>query len=131
MPGSEIACKELMEMVLQFLCSRYNHCFALELSESRQVFINRILETTTDLLCTPPLVVLLNNVPEDYTIMIRNDDDGQYYLRAAIVMTSIGWSVATKIGRPLDEIHDHVPLYKEKMRLSMNRYESRGLETSA
>jgi hypothetical protein len=85
---------------------------------------------TTDLFCTPPLLVLLNNVPEDYSIMIRNDYDGQYYLRAAIVMTSSGWSVVTKIGRPLDEIHEHVPLYKEKMRLSSNKYESRGLELS-
>jgi hypothetical protein len=126
MSGSEIACKELMEMVLQFLCARYPHYFSLELSESRQVFINRILETCTDLLSTPPLIVLVNNVPEDYTVMIRNDSDGQYYLRAAIVMTSFGWSVATKIGRPLDEIHEHVPLYREKMRLSMNRFVMRG-----
>ena len=29
LPGSELACKELMEMVLQFICARYPHYFSL------------------------------------------------------------------------------------------------------
>jgi hypothetical protein len=122
--GYEYAAKELMEMIVQFICARYPHCFTLELSETREIFHNKILNTQTDLKRTEPLIVLLNNVPEDFTVMIRNDDDGQYYLRAGTVMTSFGWTVATKINKPLNEIHEHVPLYKEKMLVSMNRSES-------
>ena len=29
LPGSELACKELMEMVLQFVCARYPHYIRL------------------------------------------------------------------------------------------------------
>ncbi|KAH8810846.1 hypothetical protein F5884DRAFT_842831 [Xylogone sp. PMI_703] len=122
MPGYEIYCTELMEMIVQFICTRYPHYFTLEQSETQVVLHNRIINTKTDVRSTPPLIVLLENVPEDFTIMVRNPENGQYYLRGGIVMSSFGWTVATKIGRPLDEIHEHVPLYKEKMLLSMNRF---------
>ena len=122
--GYENAAKELMEMVVQFICARYPHCFTLEISETREILCNKILNTQTDLKATAPLIVLLNNVPEDFTIMIRNEENGQYYLRGGTVMTSFGWTIATKINKPLNEIHEHVPLYKEKILLSMNRLES-------
>lgn len=122
--GYEYAAKELMEMVVQFICARYPHCFTLEISETREILCNKILNTQTDLKATAPLIVLLNNVPEDFTIMIRNEENGQYYLRGGTVMTSFGWTIATKINKPLNEIHEHVPLYKEKILLSMNRLES-------
>lgn len=79
-PGSEIACRELMEMALQNLCIRYPRQFALE--ESNTVFVNRLLDTKTDLTATHPLHVLFENIPEDFAIMMRNPEDGLYYLRA-------------------------------------------------
>ena len=47
LPGSELACKELMEMVLQFLCARYPQYFWL--SNNNRTFHNSILHTDTDL----------------------------------------------------------------------------------
>src|SRR3954471_8550719 len=70
LPGSELACKELMEMCLQFLCARYPHYFRLD--KENMVFYNGILHTESDLKTTHPLQVLLNNVPEDFAIMLRN-----------------------------------------------------------
>lgn len=55
-PGSELACRELMEMLLQFICKRYPRYFSLHQGET--ILQNRILNTRTDLLSTPPLEVI-------------------------------------------------------------------------
>lgn len=119
LPGSELACKELMEMSLQFLCARYPQYFKLD--EDAMVFHNRILHTQTDLRATEPLHVLFQNIPEDFAIMLRDDETGFYLFRAGIICSSLGWNVASKIGMRLHEIHAPIPDYKEKMQFSMDR----------
>ncbi|CAO2651635.1 Nn.00g042050.m01.CDS01 [Neocucurbitaria sp. VM-36] len=120
LPGSELACKELMEMALQFLCARYPQYFTLD--KENMVFHNSILKTKTDLNTIQPLHVLLNNVPEDFAIMLRDEKTGTYLFRAGIICSALGWNVGTKIGMKLDEIHAPIPDYKEKMQFSMDRY---------
>ncbi|KAA6411510.1 MAG: putative alpha-mannosyltransferase [Lasallia pustulata] len=126
LPGSELACKELMEMALQFLCARYPRYFSLSHDSSTgHVFHNRILTTDTVINSVHPLHVLLNNIPEDFAVMLRNPDDGYYYFRAGVLCSSIGWNVHTKLGLQLKEIHAPIPDYKEKMEFSMDRYFSK------
>jgi hypothetical protein len=122
LPGSELACKELMEMVLQFLCARYPQYFTL-INENK-VFRNGISKTETDLTTTSPLHVLLNNVPEDFALMLRDDKTGKYIFRAGIICSALGWNVGTKINLDLQGIHNPIPDYNEKMAFSMNRYAS-------
>jgi hypothetical protein len=119
MPGSELACKELMEMALQFLCARYPHYFKLDTDQ--MVFHNNILGTKTNLKQTPSLDVLFQNIPEDFAIMMRDEKTGYYVFRAGIICSALGWNVRTKIGLQLHEIHAPVPDYKEKMQFSMDR----------
>jgi hypothetical protein len=119
LPGSDLACKELMEMVLQFLCARYPHCFSLDATKT--VFHNAILKTDTDLRKTRPLHVLFQNIPEDFAIMMRDEKTGKYIFRAGIICSALGWNVGTKIGLHLHEIHAPVPDYREKMQFSMDR----------
>jgi hypothetical protein len=57
--------------------------------------------------------------------MLRDRRTGLYTFRAGIIMSSLGWSLGSKIGRTLDEIHSPVPDYKQKMQLSMRRYFAR------
>ncbi|KAJ5795123.1 hypothetical protein N7457_001722 [Penicillium paradoxum] len=119
MPGSELACKELMEMVLQFICARYPQYFTLV---NNRVLQNKILGTEQDVTAKPPLEVLLDNVPEDFAIMLRDDQTGFYFLRAAVICSALGWNVASKVGKQLHEIHEPVAEYKEKMQFSMDRF---------
>ena len=129
LPGSELACKELMEMCLQFLVARYPMYFSLDLQyksdgsgeTTRAVFKNGILGTEVDLKKSHPMQVLLENVPEDFGVMLRSPDDGGYYLRAGLICSALGWNVDTKIGKRLNEVHEPVPDYAEKMRFSMDR----------
>lgn len=125
LPGSELACKELMEMALQFLCARYPHYFRLD--KEKMIFYNGILNTESDVKNTPPLQVLLNNVPEDFGIMLRDPETGYYFFRAGLICSALGWNVASKIGMQLHEIHAPIPDYKEKMQFSMDRWVAQSL----
>lgn len=119
LPGSELACTELMEMVIQFLCARYPNQFHFD--PRAKVFKNHILGTRFDLSTIHPLVFLLENVPEDFLITLKDEKTGFYVMRAAVSCSAMGWNVAMKIGKPLHEIHEPVPDYKEKMQFSMDR----------
>jgi hypothetical protein len=120
LPGSELACKELMEMSIQFLCARYPHYFALD--KKSMLLHNAILGTKAELKTTHPLQVLLNNVPEDFGIMLRDEKTGHYRLRAGVICSALGWNLGTKIDLNLHEIHAPIPDYKEKMQFSMDRH---------
>ena len=111
-----------MEMALQFLCARYPQYFSLTHDDSRgYIFQNGILNNETVINTMHPLLVLLENVPEDFACMLRNPEDGNYYFRAGILCSALGWNVDMKIGLPLKEIHSPIPDYKEKMEFSMDR----------
>ncbi|KAJ4256924.1 hypothetical protein NW762_009020 [Fusarium torreyae] len=122
-PGSELACRELMEMVLQYLCIRYPNSFSL--TESNTVFRNNLLNETTNLTTTHPLHVLFQHVPEDFAIMLRDERDGMYYLKAGFICSSIGWTFGTHFERQLRAIHTEVNDYEEKMAKSMDRFFSK------
>ncbi|KAB8205874.1 hypothetical protein BDV34DRAFT_235030 [Aspergillus parasiticus] len=111
---------ELMEMVLQFLCARYPHYF--QLLNDQSILRNDIIGTETDLRLIHPLHVLLNNVPEDFAILLRDPETGAYVLRAGIICSSLGWSLGLKLGKNIDGIHEPVPDYGEKLQFSMNRF---------
>ncbi|KAK8118062.1 uncharacterized protein PG998_006343 [Apiospora kogelbergensis] len=119
-PGSELASRELMEMVVQFLCHKYPHYFQLE--DSNTKLRNQLLETTTDLVALHPLEVLFCNVPEDYAVMCRNETDGLYYLRSAMICSSVGWNIGLHKNKVLRAIHDNVPQWEEKMAFSVDRW---------
>jgi Protein of unknown function (DUF3445) len=123
LPGSELACKELMEQCLTFYCHRFPSYF--QLSNNNQTFTNKLLNTVTDIKSQPPLHILLHNIPEDFAIVLRDPTDGMYYMRAGVICSSLGWNVSTKLGLQLREIHAPIPDYKAKMQLSMDRYFSK------
>ena len=121
LPGSELACKELMEMVLHYACAWYPQYFSLL---DKRVFQNRILNTEQDVRSKHPLEILMDNIPEDFGIMLRDEKTGSYVLRAGVICSSIGWSLDEKTGLPLGLVHEPVPEYKERMETSMERYVS-------
>lgn len=119
LPGSEQACTELMEMVVQFLCARYPNQFHYDPLSG--IFQNNILKTRTDTKNVEPLIFLLENVPEDFLLVQEHKETGLYCFRAGVSASAVGWNMSMKIGKPLHEIHGPVPFYKEKMQHSMDR----------
>ena len=82
LPGSEEACEELVQMVVQFLCARYPNQFTYD--EQTGLFHNRILGIECNMREAKPLSFLLEHVPEDFMIMQQNGETGLYHLRAAV-----------------------------------------------
>lgn len=119
LPGSKSACLELVQMVVQFLCARYPNQFQFD--PNTGTFYNHILSTHSDMRTADPLVFLLDHVPEDFLLTQKDEKTGLYHLRAGVSCSAVGWNMATKMGKPLHEIHGPVPEYKEKMQFSMDR----------
>lgn len=126
LPGSEAACKETMEMALQFLAARYPQYFSLAnttptVSSAPDLFTNKILGREFRIREIDPLIILLENVPEDFALTMQDPDSGLYVFRAGVICSSLGWSLGTKLGLNLSEIHAPVPDYKEKLKFSIDR----------
>ncbi|PIL36662.1 hypothetical protein GSI_00351 [Ganoderma sinense ZZ0214-1] len=70
-----------------------------------------------------PLKAARSLIQEDFTIMLEGSD-GRYYLQAGAVCIAGSWRLEDKMGMPLEEIHTsgHVPKYKDKLQMSMERY---------
>ncbi|KAJ8119574.1 hypothetical protein ONZ43_g3502 [Nemania bipapillata] len=122
LPGSELACKELMEMAIQFICARYPQYFVL--SQDNLWLENKILGVRANIREKHPLLILLDHIPEDFAITLRDPDTGYYVFRAGIICSALGWNVASKIGLKLHEIHQPIPDY-HKMQFSMDRFFSK------
>lgn len=65
---------------------------------------------------------LSRNIEEDFLILIFDDETDQYYLRAGSFLFASGFNPAAKLNLPLKDVHGPVPMYKEKLELSMDRY---------
>jgi hypothetical protein len=108
-----------MEMSIQFLCVRYPHYFTL--SEDKLWLSNKILGVRANIQARHPLLILLDHVPEDFAVTLRDPGTGQYVFRAGVICSALGWNVTSKIGMKLHEIHEPIPDYREKMQFSMDR----------
>ncbi|KAF3916999.1 hypothetical protein ABW21_db0202734 [Orbilia brochopaga] len=130
-----IACREVMEMSLQFLAARYPQYFTLD--TVTMTFKNRILSRTFDVGDDiDPMMVLFQNVPEDFVIVVKwqpgmaagtsalkdEEKEGKYVFMAGLLCSALFWDMGTKIGKTVAEIHAGVPDYQEKMSMSMDRY---------
>jgi dimethylamine monooxygenase subunit A len=67
-----------------------------------------------------PIVRAAFLVQEDLCVLQKNDD--RWVLSAACVCFPSRWSLVSKIGRSLDEIHDPVPHYETTLAAPVNRF---------
>lgn len=105
-------------MIIQFICARYPQYFTL--SEDKLWLENKILGIRANIRVKHPLLILLDHIPEDYAITLRDPETGYYSFRAGVICSALGWNVGSKIGLKLHEIHQPVPDYP-KMQFSMDR----------
>ncbi|ESR23112.1 heme-dependent oxidative N-demethylase family protein [Lutibaculum baratangense] len=67
----------------------------------------------------PALMRAARLVQEDLVLMRAGD--GGYRLAAAALCFPSAWSLREKFGQTLDGVHEHVPGYKERLGVRMNR----------
>ncbi len=68
-----------------------------------------------------PLGQVGRMVQEDFCLLEKHGDDGEYRLTGAILCFPSRWSLAEKLGHPLTHIHGPVPDYSDDLARRVNR----------
>lgn len=59
---------------------------------------------------------------EDFNILVRSDDSGEYELLASATLFPAGWKLQERIGSPLSGLHGPVPNWAAKLICPVTRY---------
>lgn len=123
LPGSEEACKELMETVRDHMLARYPLLFT---TKDKGVHVTN--ELTGDILdfSEPlkehPLVYVSKMAKEDFYVVLQGDDGVHRLMAAAVPFPGGSFGIKYKLGKTLDVIHTEVPYYTEKLKPSMEKW---------
>ena len=117
-PGTETARTEVLELLTSLLPSRYPDWF----TRSGDTLHNHLTGEAWTLShpAHDPLELAGRLVQEDLCII---DVTGAApILAAAILCAPSRWRLAEKIGRPLALVHEHVPLYADRLSSAVDRF---------
>lgn len=123
------AVREFYDLSIGFMCQRYPKYFV----KKGNIVHNRIREEnipfpSRDLDPMHLLRILTSTIEEDILIMLKDDPSNEgeeYILRANITGFPAGFDPAQNFNKPISFIHDPVPQYKSKLKLSMGRFFNR------
>ncbi|KAF3931281.1 hypothetical protein ABW19_dt0203270 [Dactylella cylindrospora] len=123
-----VAVRELYSYILSHhLPTRFPGYFTA--NQEYSTFTNCITNSTHSL--EPPessvaaLGVLATTVEEDILVLKRDPKEDIYRLHAFVACFPSGFDSSKKMGLALRDIHAPVPLYREKLALSMDRFFSK------
>ncbi|KAK6334217.1 hypothetical protein TWF696_002718 [Orbilia brochopaga] len=124
-PQAGNAVKELYNHILcRHLPVRFPDLFAIDTTTS--TFTNRVSSDVHPL--APPesavaaLAIIATTVEDDILILQQDPAEDVYRLTAFIACFPNGFDSSEKMGMTLREIHKPVPLFREKLAPSMDRY---------
>ena len=116
--GSEQARQETLDRIAALLPTRYPHWF----ERSGALLHNRLTGERWDVARPPydPLELAGRLVQEDLCLL--GVSDAGPVLQAAILCAPSRWRLHEKIGRPLADIHEPVPLYADQLSAPVDRF---------
>lgn len=122
LPGSEAACHEVLSLAVEFLTTRFPHHFTLKDDVIYNHIVNESFFVGPE--CSNPMEVAARLAMEDFNILVKNPESGEYHLQASATLFPAGWKLQERIGTTMANLHAPVPGWKEKLGGSVNRYES-------
>lgn len=124
LPGSEAACHELLQAVTTFLSSRFPQHFAIVSSPAGPTVVNRLTNEIHPIgpSCPNPLEVAARLSMEDFNILIKDRETGEYHLQASATIFPAGWKLQERIGTSMANLHRPVPGWKQKLGPCVNRF---------
>lgn len=120
--GGYEGCLEMLEYLVEYLPRRFPSLFTL--SSDHNTITNHVTKESFDLkkpMKIHPLYVAGRLVEDDLNILTAGPD-GEYVLKAVLSAFPAGFMIQEKIDKPMSAIHKPVPMYKEKLAFSMNKY---------
>lgn len=133
------AAREVVHELAEYLTRRYPHLYSVTrhatsataeggwYGEGKIHLIKlNVVGKTLDLDSEDPMTAAAFLVQDDLAVLLEGSD-GRYYLQAGAIVVPGSWRLEDKAGMPLDDIHEsgHVPLYREKLHLSLKRFMKR------
>jgi hypothetical protein len=124
LPGSEAACHEVLETVAAFLTSRFPQHFSRSGTSLEQKIHNHLTKEIYSIgpHCPNPLEIAAKLSMEDFNVLIRHPQTGEYHLQASVTLFPAGWKLQERIGTTMANLHAPVPQWKEKLGHNVNRY---------
>jgi hypothetical protein len=113
---AEAAAAELLETLAQHLCTHHPAWF----SRTARTIHNHLLNKTIGLDDDNPLAIAGRLVQEDFCLNQLHPDG--HRLTAAILCFPTRWSLAEKLGKPLIEVHEHVPDFADRLGTPVERF---------
>lgn len=123
LPGSEEACRELMDIVKEHMMLRYPLLFTT--IDNGDHVTNELTGEVLDFsepLKDHPLVYVSKMAKEDFYIVLKGDDGIHRLVAAAVPFPGGSFGIKYKLGKTLDVIHSEVPYYTEKLKPSMEKW---------
>jgi hypothetical protein len=125
LPGSDVACHEVLSLVTSFLSSRFPQHFTLTTMSSGPAIHNHLTNEIFPIgqqNCLNPLEIAAKLSMEDFNILIKDSETGEYHLQASATLFPAGWKLQERVGTSMANLHAPVPEWKEKLGGSVNRY---------
>ncbi|CAG8958716.1 hypothetical protein HYFRA_00011559 [Hymenoscyphus fraxineus] len=123
LPGSEAACQEVLDLVTDFLLSRYPKDFTVSTSSSGRIIHNHLTNESFHIDNSPnPLEIAARLAMEDFNILMKSEETGDHHLMASATLFPAGWKLQERIGTSMANLHKPVPEWKKNLGGSVNRY---------
>lgn len=117
-PGSHAAQHELLDVLVQHLLRHHGDIYARDGGRLTVVPAGIGVDLSDDSLA--PLDIAGRLVQEDLCLMQRDGD--AWRLTAASVCFPTRWNLVSKLGQPLDVIHDPVPGFRDRLAGPVGRF---------
>ena len=121
LPGTEVACYEVLDLVTSFLSTRFPEYFTINHSTS---VIHNHLTKDSHLIghkCPNPMEVAARLTMEDFNILVKDPKTGEYLLMASATLFPAGWQLQERIGTSMANLHSPVPGWQAKLGSAVNR----------
>ena len=124
LPGSEAACHEVLDVVTSFLTTRFPQYFTITSALFTSPKIHNHLTGEKFAIgpsCLNPLEIAARLAMEDFNVLIKDPETGEYRLQASATLFPAGWKLQERVGTSMASLHRPVPGWKEKLGGSVNR----------
>jgi hypothetical protein len=123
LPPSLPACHEVLDTAVSFLTSRFPSQFSTSKTPSGLVIHNSTTGETFPVgsQCQNPLEVAALLAMEDFNILMKDPETGDYLLQASATLFPAGWKLQERIGTSMSCLHAPVPGWTEKLGAHVNR----------
>ncbi len=124
LPVSMSACYETLELVSIFLSTRFPQHFSLTSSTTSPMIHNHLTGEIFPIgsECKDPFGTAARLAMEDFNILMKNPETGDYHLQASATLFPAGWKLEERIGTTMANLHRPVPKWREDLGGSVNRF---------